>query len=106
MVVKPISENGNGLWKFLATGALAVLLGMGVQGLREPRDNVSEKELNQRLLDIQQRVDSANLQTQQKIDAQTSEIVALRASVNQQSVDIAGIASKVGVAAHPVVAPR
>jgi cell division protein FtsL len=86
------------IWKWLAISALSILLGMGVQVLRTPAmptDAVYEKELNLRVLELQQ-----------KIDTQTSEISALRQSVNQQSVDIAGIAAKVGVTAHPVTAPR
>lgn len=86
--------NGNGLWKYVAVTAVSVLLGMGIQVFREPKDTVSEKELTLRVLELQQ-----------KIDSQTSEISALRQSVNQQSVDIAGIATKVGVTAHPVTAP-
>jgi hypothetical protein len=87
-------NNGNGIWKFLAVTSIGILLGMGVQLFREPTDVVKEKELDLRVLELQQ-----------KIDSQTNEIVALRSSVNQQSVDIAGIAAKVGVTAHPVVAP-
>ena len=85
------------LWKWLAIAALSVLLGMAVQVYRTPvipADAVYEKELNLRVLELQQ-----------KIDTQTAEISALRQSVNQQSVDIAGIAAKVGVTAHPVTAP-
>lgn len=82
------------LWKYVAISTLSVLFGMGVQIFRTPTDVVKESEMNLRILELQG-----------KIDAQTNEIVALRASVNQQSVDIAGIASKVGVTAHPVVAP-
>jgi hypothetical protein len=98
-----MSEPNNGkngkqeVWKWLAVSALSVLLGMGVQIFRTPAvppDAVYEKELNLRILELQQ-----------KIDSQTSEISALRQSVNQQSVDIAGIAAKVGVTAHPVTAP-
>ena len=99
-----MTENGkNGkqeVWKYIAISALSVLLGMGVQIFRTPTvvpipsDTVYEKELNLRVLELQQ-----------KIDTQTSEISALRQSVNQQSVDIAGIAAKVGVTAHPVTAP-
>jgi hypothetical protein len=95
---EPNGKNGKQeLWKWLAIAALSVLLGMGVQVLRTPTpptDTVQEKELNLRILELQQ-----------KIDSQTSEISALRQSVNQQSVDIAGIAAKVGVTAHPVTAP-
>lgn len=90
-----MSDNAKDIWKFVAVSALSILMGMGLQIFREPKDTVSEKEMNLRILELQQ-----------KIDQQTSEIVALRASVNQQSVDIAGIAGKVGVAAHPVVAPH
>ena len=85
------------VWKYIAISALSVLIGMGVQIFRTPvvpADAVYEKELNLRILELQQ-----------KIDTQTSEISALRQSVNQQSVDIAGIAAKVGVTAHPVTAP-
>lgn len=82
------------LWKWLAVSAISVLLGMGVQILRTPPDIVQEKELNLRILELQE-----------KIDAQTREITALRQSVNQQAVDIAGIAAKVGVSAHPAVSP-
>lgn len=85
------------VWKYIAISALSVLMGMGVQVFRTPlppSDAVYEKELNLRILELQQ-----------KIDTQTSEISALRQSVNQQSVDIAGIAAKVGVTAHPVTAP-
>src|SRR5258708_4621847 len=93
-----VAENGKQeVWKWAAISALSVLLGMGVQIFRTPvvpADAVYEKELNLRVLELQQ-----------KIDTQTSEISALRQSVNQQSVDIAGIAAKVGVTAHPVTAP-
>lgn len=90
-----IKLNGNGLYKLLFAAALGILLGIGAQIFREPKDTVSEKELTLNVLTLQS-----------KIDAQTSEIVALRSSVNQQSVDIAGIASKVGATAHPVIAPH
>lgn len=82
------------LWKLVAVFALSTLLGMAAQIYRTPTDMVQEKELNLRILELQQ-----------KIDVQTAEIAALRQSVNQQSVDIAGIAAKVGVTAHPVTAP-
>jgi hypothetical protein len=82
------------LWKYVAISALGVLLGMGAQIFRQPTDVVQEKELNLRILELQQ-----------KIDTQTNEIVALRQSVNQQAVDIAGIAAKVGVSAHPAATP-
>lgn len=87
-------SNGKDLWKFLATGAMAVLLGMGVETLRTPKGVVTTDELNLNILKLQQ-----------EINSQTAEIIALRATANQQSVDIAGIATKVGVSAHPVVAP-
>jgi len=92
----PTEPNG-AIWKFAAISALSVLLGMGVQVLRTPApppDAVYEKELNLRILELQQ-----------KIDTQTNEISALRQSVNQLSTDTAGIAAKVGVTAHPVTAP-
>jgi len=94
------SEPNGAIWKYVAISALSVLLGMAMQIFRTPAvvpipsDTVYEKELNLRVLELQQ-----------KIDSQTSEISALRQSVNQQSVDIAGIAAKVGVTAHPVTAP-
>jgi len=96
-----MSENGKAIWKYLAISAMGLLLGMGTQMLREPKDMVNKTELT--LMLEQQR--SVSIELQAKIDAQTREIIALRASVNQQSVDIAGIASKVGVTAHPVVVP-
>lgn len=86
--------NGNGVWRWIAMAVCGVLLGMFVKTLAEPKDTVSEKELTLQVV-----------QLQSKIDSLTNEVVALRASVNQQNVDIAGIASKVGVTAHPVVAP-
>lgn len=99
-LLTPATKSANvtkDLWKYLATTLIAVLLGMFLQTLRQPTlptDLVPEKELNSRLLELQG-----------KVDAQTREIVALRASINQQSVDIATIATKVGSTAHPVVAP-
>jgi hypothetical protein len=93
--------NGNGVWKVIAIATLSAFLGMGVELFREPKGIVTKIELD--LLLEQQRTISLGLQS--KIDGQTKEIVALRASVNQQSVDIAGIAAKVGVTAHPVVVP-
>jgi cell division protein FtsL len=86
--------NGNGVWKYIAMSAIGILLGMGVQVFREPKDMITEKELNRAVAELQA-----------KIDAQTKEIIALRSSVNQQSVDIAGIASKMGVTAHPAAVP-
>lgn len=94
------SETNGAIWKYIAISALSVLLGMAMQIFRTPAvvpipsDTVYEKELNLRVLELQQ-----------KIDSQTQEINALRGSVNQMSVDVAGIATKVGVTAHPVVAP-
>lgn len=89
-----MNGNGNGLWKWVAGLLAALILGMAVQIMREPRDIVTEKELALQLT-----------QLQGKIDVMSNEVAALRQSVNQQSVDIAGIAEKVGVTAHPVVAP-
>jgi hypothetical protein len=95
---EPNGKNGKQeLWKWLAIAALSVLLGMGVQVLRTPTpptDTVQEKELNLRILELQQ-----------KIDTQTREINALRGTVNQMSVDLSGIATKVGASAHPVLTP-
>jgi uncharacterized membrane protein YgaE (UPF0421/DUF939 family) len=86
--------NGNALWKFVGLTLSGLLLGILVTRLMAPVDTVTEKELSLQVL-----------QLQAKIDSMTNEVVALRSSVNQQSVDIAGIAGKVGVTAHPVVAP-
>lgn len=86
--------NGNGVWKWIAGLLAALMMGMFIQVLREPKDMVTEKELALQLT-----------QLQGKIDVMSNEVAALRQSVNQQSVDIAGIAEKVGVTAHPVVAP-
>ena len=82
------------LWQWLAVACASVLFGMFIQQLRSPSP-VTQSELTERVVELQD-----------KIDAQTKEIVALRASVNQQSVDIAGVAAKVGSTAHPVVAPQ
>jgi hypothetical protein len=87
--------NGDGIWKVVAVAFMGITIGGAAEFLRSPKDQVTERELNLRVLELQQ-----------KIDTQTSEIIALRSSVNQQSVDIAGIAIKVGVTAHPVIAPR
>jgi hypothetical protein len=87
--------NGNGVWKWIGVTLGGLILGAMFQNLRQPTNLVTESELSERVLELQQ-----------KIDSQTKEIVALRASVNQQSVDIAGIATKVGVTAHPVIAPQ
>lgn len=86
--------NGNWLSKIVAVASISVLFGMGVQTLREPKDNVTQHELALQLV-----------QLQSKIDTLSNEVAALRQSVNQQSTDIAGIAEKVGVTAHPVTAP-
>jgi hypothetical protein len=87
--------NGNGVWKVIAIAFIGVMIGIGTEFLRTPKDVVTEKELTLRVVELQG-----------KIDIQTTEIIALRSSVNQQAVDIAGIATKVGVTAHPVIAPR
>jgi len=94
------SEPNGAIWKYIAISALSVLLGMAMQIFRTPAvvpipsDTVYEKELNLRVLELQS-----------KIDTLTSEVSALRQSVNQLSTDTAGIAAKVGVTAHPVTAP-
>lgn len=88
--------NGTGeLWKYIAIALSSLFLGMMAQSIREPRDTVQEKELNERVLELNQ-----------KIDAQTKEIIALRSTVNQMSVDIASVAEKVGTTAHPVIVPN
>lgn len=89
-----IRTNGNGVWKWIAGLLAALMLGMGAQMLREPKDTVSEKEMQTQILVLENKIDTLN-----------NEVAALRQSVNQQSTDIAGIAEKVGVTAHPVVAP-
>jgi hypothetical protein len=91
----PADSNGNGIWKIIAVGFIGLALGGTAEFFRAPKDVVTERELTERVLELQQ-----------KIDSQTNEIIALRSSVNQQAVDIAGIASKVGATAHPVVTPR
>ncbi len=100
-MIKMISENGKAIWKYIAISTLGILLGMGAQMFREPKDVVSKTELT--LLLEQQR--SSVVELHSKIDEQTREIIALRATVNLLSIDTAGIAMKVGVAAHPVIVP-
>jgi hypothetical protein len=90
-----LNSNGNRIWKIIAVGFIGLTLGGTAEFFRAPKDVVTERELTQTVLELQA-----------KIDSQTNEIIALRSSVNQQAVDIAGIASKVGATAHPVVAPR
>jgi hypothetical protein len=102
MMSKATDSDKTSLWKYVAIAALSLLLGMVGQMFREPKDNVTKNELN--LLLEQQK--TVSLELQAKIDAQTREIIALRASVAQQSVDIAEIAAKVGATAHPSVMPR
>jgi hypothetical protein len=89
-----VLQSGNGFYKWGFVTIAALLLGMFAQNLRTPTNIVTEPELTQRVLELQN-----------KIDTQTREIIALRSTVDQQSFDIAAIASKVGVTAHPVIAP-
>lgn len=89
-----VNGNGNGLWKWVAGLLAALILGMAVQAVREPKDIVTQREMSTQLLILQN-----------KIDTLSNEVAALRTTVNQQNTDLAGIAEKVGVAAHPVAAP-
>lgn len=86
--------NGNGVWRWVAVAACGILIGMFARSLQEPKDNVTQKDVSMQFLVMQN-----------KIDTLSNEVAALRQSVNQQNTDIAGIAEKVGVTAHPVTAP-
>jgi hypothetical protein len=100
--------DGNGT-KMLLTGFAAVvgiLAGMWAQTLRSPTDMVTERELAQRVLELQGKIDSMHAELIDKMGVQTGEIIALRGTTAQMSVDISGIAAKVGVPAHPIIVPQ
>lgn len=92
-MTEPI-KNGNGIWRWVSGLLAALILGMAVQAMREPKDTVTQKEMALQLLVMQN-----------KIDALSNQVAALQQSMNQTNYDVAGIAEKVGVTAHPVVAP-
>lgn len=98
-------RNGNGIWKFLAVGALSAFLGMGIKMLQEPKDMVNEKEMQSQVLLLQKDTQTQILLMQTKIDTLSNEVAALRTTVNQQNHDLEKMAAKVGVTASPVVAP-
>lgn len=89
--------NGNGWWKFIATAAISVLVGMGIQVLREPKDVVTEKELTYRILELQGKVEAQTA----RIDAMERELMTVHVTVNEQDVEIAKIGSKLGVSPIP-----
>ena len=88
------ATNGNGVWKWISGMLATLVLGYALHAVTQPKDAVTQHEMSTQLLILQN-----------KIDVLSNEVAALRTTVNQQNTDLAGIAEKVGVTAHPVVAP-
>lgn len=94
-------SNGNGLWKLLAVSVIGLLLGMVADAMRQPSDTVRERELELRLMVVDQKLEAQD----NRLVTISNQLAAIQATQNQQNSDLARVAAKVGVTASPVVAP-